>query len=68
MIVGSIFDANQQDKTRLVNLFYDGDVIAIAKLKTWAPCAHIDKSGICVVIATILIAETCPYMYKSLFS
>ena len=38
VIVGSIFDANQQNKTRLVNLFYRRDVITIAKLKTWAPC------------------------------
>ena len=38
VIVGSIFDANQQNKTRLVNMFYDRDVITIAKLKTWAPC------------------------------
>ena len=38
VIVGSIFDANQQNKTRLVNMFYYRDVIAIAKLKTWAPC------------------------------
>ena len=38
VIVGSIFDANQQNKTRLVNLFYYRDVIAIGKQKTWAPC------------------------------
>ena len=31
VIVGSIFDANQQNKTRLVNLFYSRDVITIAK-------------------------------------
>ena len=40
LIVGSIFDANQQNKTRLVNLFYYRDVITIAKEKTWAPCAR----------------------------
>ena len=38
MMVGSIFDANQQNKTRLVNLFYYRHVITIAKLKPWAPC------------------------------
>ena len=36
--VGSIFDANQQNKTRLMNLFYYRDVITFAKLKSWAPC------------------------------
>ena len=39
-MVGSIFDANQQNKTRLVNMFYYRDVITIAKLKTWAPCVY----------------------------
>ena len=34
----SIFDTNQQNKTRLDHLFYHRDVITIAKLKTWAPC------------------------------
>ena len=38
VIVGSIFDANQQNNTSLDNLFYHRDVITIAKLKTWAPC------------------------------
>ena len=38
VIVGSIFDANQQNKTMLVNLFYD--VKTVVKLKTWAPCGH----------------------------
>ena len=38
MMVGSIFDVNQQNKTRLVNLFYYRDVITIAKLKPWASC------------------------------
>ena len=38
VIVGSIFDANQQNKTRLENHFYHRDIITIAKLKTWAPC------------------------------
>ena len=38
VIVGSIFDANQQNKTRLVNLSNCREVITIAKLKPWAPC------------------------------
>ena len=38
VIVGSIFDANQQNKTRLENHFYHRDIITIAKLTTWAPC------------------------------
>ena len=38
VIVGSIFDANQQNKTRLENHFYHRDIITIAKLKTWASC------------------------------
>ena len=42
MVVGSIFDANQQNKTRLENHFYHGDIITIAKLKTWAPCGGWD--------------------------
>ena len=37
VIVGSIFDANQQDKTRLENLFYHRDVITIAKQKPGLP-------------------------------
>ena len=41
VIVGSIFDADQQNKTRLENIFYHRDVITIAKLKTWAPCGVI---------------------------
>ena len=38
VIVDSMFDANQQNKIGLVNLFYC-DVITIAKLKIWAPSA-----------------------------
>ena len=45
VIVGSIFDANQQNKTRLVNMFYYRDVITIAKLKTWAPCYKTNVNG-----------------------
>ena len=41
VIVGSIFDANQQNKTRLDNLFYHHDVITFAKLKTWASCGMV---------------------------
>ena len=36
--VGSIFDANQQNKIGSVNLFHYRDVITNAKQKTWAPC------------------------------
>ena len=43
VIVGSIFDGNQQNKTRLENHFYHRDVITIAKLKSWAPCAIISE-------------------------
>ena len=54
VIVGSIFDANQQNKTRLVNLFYSRDVITIAKLKTWTPCGEFatlsnDEIRVCAV-------------------
>ena len=38
VMVGTIFDANQQNTTRLENNVYYRDVITIAKLKTWAPC------------------------------
>ena len=38
VILDSISDGNQQNKTRLENLFYHRDIITIAKLKTWAPC------------------------------
>ena len=42
VIVGSIFDANQQNKTRLVNLLYYRQVITIAELKTLAPCEYVN--------------------------
>ena len=51
VIVGSIFDANLQNKTRLVNIFYYRDVISIAKLKTWAPCGTDQRTRLtCVVL------------------
>ena len=38
VIVGSTFDENQSNKTRLVNIFNYRETIA--KLKTWALCTH----------------------------
>ena len=55
MIVGSTFDANQQNKTRLVNMFYYRDVITTVKLKTWAPC---DITKMCGT-ETYLVCKLC---------